>query len=357
MTARAGVAAGGWSASAGFFDYDNDGKLDLFVTRYVDWSFKTNRYCGEQQARLPRLLPSRQLRRRHEHPVPQQRRRHVHRRVAEGGHRQPRGKGLGVAFADYDGDGFTDIYVANDSVQSFLFHNNRNGTFTEVGLLAGVGFNEDGKTFAGMGVDFADYDNDGRPDIFVTDLSNERYLLFRNNGDGSFRDVTNASGVGGATLPFSGWSTRFVDYRQRRLEGYLRRAGTRDGHYREDLAEPALPAAAAVAAQRRRAASSRVDAGRRRSEARGRAAARRSAISTTTATSTSSSATSARRPSCCATTAATRNSWLGIRTRRHEVEPRRDRLPRQSRVARPGLTQYLHRQRPRPAICPPATSD
>ena len=90
---------------------------------------------------------------------------------AEVGHRRRRrGKGLGVSFADYDNDGFTDVYVANDSVQSFLFHNKRNGTFTEVGLLAGVGFNEDGKTFAGMGVDFADYDNDGRPDIVVTDL-------------------------------------------------------------------------------------------------------------------------------------------------------------------------------------------
>ena len=78
----------------------------------------------------------------------------------------------------------------------FLFHNNGNGTFSEVGLLAGVGFNEDGKTFAGMGVDFADYDNDGHPDLVVTDLSNERYMLFRNNGDGSFRDVTNATGSG-----------------------------------------------------------------------------------------------------------------------------------------------------------------
>ncbi len=87
-----------------------------------------------------------------------------------------------------------------------------NGTFTEVGLLAGVGFNEDGKTFAGMGVEFADYDNDGHPDIVVTDLSNERYRLFRHNGDGSFRDRTDMSGVGAATLPFSGWSTRLFDY-------------------------------------------------------------------------------------------------------------------------------------------------
>ena len=105
-----------------------------------------------------------------------------------------------------------DVYVANDSVQSFLYRNNGNGTFSETGLLAGVGFNEDGKTFAGMGVDFADYDNDGRPDLVVTDLSNERYRLFRHNGDGTFRDVTHSSGVGAATLPFSGWSTGFLDY-------------------------------------------------------------------------------------------------------------------------------------------------
>jgi hypothetical protein len=97
-------------------------------------------------------------------------------------------------------------------VQCFLYHNNGNGTFTELGLLAGVGYNEDGKTFAGMGIDFSDYDNDGLPDIVVTDLSNERYMLFRNEGTGTFRDVTNASGLGGATLAFSGWSTHLFDY-------------------------------------------------------------------------------------------------------------------------------------------------
>ena len=117
-----------------------------------------------------------------------------------------------MAFADYDDDGLTDVYVANDSVPCFLFRNTGTGAFTEEGLIAGVALNEDGKTFAGMGVDFSDYDNDGRPDLLVTDLSNERYRLFRHNGDGSFRDATNASGVGGATLAFSGWSTRFFDY-------------------------------------------------------------------------------------------------------------------------------------------------
>jgi enediyne biosynthesis protein E4 len=212
VTKSAGVAAGGWSASAGFFDYDNDGKLDLFVTRYVNWSFKTNRYCGEKQPGYRAYC----------HPDNYEGVTNIlyHNNgngtftdvSAKAGVANSNGKGLGVSFADYDGDGFTDIFVANDSVQCFLYHNNGNGTFSEVGLLAGVGYNEDGKTFAGMGADFSDFDNDGRPDIVVTDLSNERYMVFRNNGDSTFRDVTNLSGVGGATLAFSGWSTHLFDY-------------------------------------------------------------------------------------------------------------------------------------------------
>jgi hypothetical protein len=212
VTSRAGVAGGGWSASAGFFDYDNDGRLDLFVTRYVEWSFETNRYCGEKRPGYRSYC----------HPDNFEGMTNLlyHNNgngtftdvSAKAGLDKAVGKGLGVSFADFDDDGYVDVYVANDSVQSFLFHNEGDGTFSEVGLLAGVGFNEDGKTFAGMGVDFADYDNDGRADIVVTDLSNERYRLFRQNADRSFRDVTNSSGLGGATLTFSGWSTRFVDY-------------------------------------------------------------------------------------------------------------------------------------------------
>jgi hypothetical protein len=212
VTEKAGVRAGGWSASAGFFDYDNDGKLDLFVTRYINWSFKTNRYCGERRPGLRAYC----------HPENYDGLTNIlYHNNGDGTFTDvsekaaianPHGKGLGVSFADYDGDGFIDIFVANDSVQCFLYHNNGNGTFTETGLLAGVGYNEDGKTFAGMGIDFSDYDNDGRPDIVVTDLSNERYMLFHNNGDGTFRDVTNLSGMGSATLAFSGWSTHLFDY-------------------------------------------------------------------------------------------------------------------------------------------------
>ena len=212
VTAAAGVGAGGWSASAGFFDAENDGRLDLFVTRYVEWSFEKNGYCGEKKPGYRAYC----------HPDNYPPMSNILYRnngdgtftdvSAKAGIVEPKGKGLGVAFADYNDDGLPDVYVANDSVQSFLYENNGEGTFSEVGLLAGVGFTEDGKTFAGMGVDFSDYDNDGHPDLIVTDLSNERYRLFRHNGDGTFRDLTNMSGVGGATLPFSGWSTGFVDY-------------------------------------------------------------------------------------------------------------------------------------------------
>jgi hypothetical protein len=212
VTARAGVAAGGWSASAGFVDYDNDGHLDLFVTRYLNWMFENNRYCGDKKPGFRAYCHPDNF-----EPIANV----LFRNNGDGtftdvsapaGIASAPGKGLGIAFADYDDDGWIDVYVANDSVPCFLFRNSGKGSFTEDGLIAGVALNEDGKTFAGMGVDFSDYDNDGRPDVFVTDLSNERYRLFRHNGDGSFRDATHASGVGGATLAFSGWSTRFLDY-------------------------------------------------------------------------------------------------------------------------------------------------
>jgi hypothetical protein len=212
VTATAGVAASGWSASAGFFDMDNDGHLDLFVTRYVVWTFDINGYCGERKPGYRSYC----------HPDNYEGTTNLLYRnngdgtftdvSAKAGVANPAGKGLGVSFADFNDDGFTDVYVANDSVPCFLYQNDGDGTFTEVGLVMGVSLTEEGRTFAGMGVDFADYDNDGRADIVVTDLSNERYRLFRQDKDGSFEDVTHSSGVGSATLLFSGWSTRFFDY-------------------------------------------------------------------------------------------------------------------------------------------------
>jgi hypothetical protein len=212
VTAKAGVPASGWSTSAGFFDYNNDGKLDLFVCRYLDWTFENNIPCGERgpgaraYCHPDNFMGVTNL---------------LYQNNGDGTFTDfskqaeianPNGKSLGVAFADYDGDGWTDIYVANDSVMCFLYHNQGNGTFEERALMTGAGYNEDGKPYAGMGVDFADYDNDGLPDIFVTNLSQETYALYRNVGKGLFQYVTNHSGIGHATRPYSGWSTKFVDY-------------------------------------------------------------------------------------------------------------------------------------------------
>jgi hypothetical protein len=122
------------------------------------------------------------------------------------------GKGLGVAIADYDRDGHIDLFVANDSMVEFLYHNKGNGIFEETGLLSQVAVDENGQTYAGMGTDFADYDNDGLPDLIVDDLANQKYALYRNAGDGSFVYTTPGSGIGRITLLHSGWGLRFFDY-------------------------------------------------------------------------------------------------------------------------------------------------
>src|SRR6185436_7358006 len=123
----------------------------------------------------------------------------------------PSGKGLGVAFADFDNDGWTDVFVANDSVRQSLYRNKGDGSFEDIAVMSGAAFDEDGKTFAGMGIDCADYDNDGFMDVFITTLSNEKYAFYRNNGDLSFTYATNTSAVGQITLLNSGWGTRMVD--------------------------------------------------------------------------------------------------------------------------------------------------
>jgi hypothetical protein len=206
------VAGGGWSTSAGWLDYNNDGRLDLFVARYMEWDFaRGDIYCGEQRPGFRAYC----------HPDNFKGATNLlYRQRADGTFEEvsaaakiadPAGKGLGVAFADFDSDGFTDIIVANDSVRQSLYHNRGDGTFEDVALVAGVGYDENGKTFAGMGVDAADFDNDGRPDIFITALSNETYPLYHNTGEMSFNYVTQTSGVGQITLLYSGWGTRFFD--------------------------------------------------------------------------------------------------------------------------------------------------
>jgi hypothetical protein len=210
VTASAGVAGSGWATSAAWVDYDNDGRLDLVVTRYMEWTFQ-DIYCGEREAGYraychPDLFkPATTL---------------LYHNDGNGkftevsqkaGLAKP-GKGLGVALADYDRDGWMDIYIANDSVPEYLFHNKGDGTFEEVGMVSGAGLDGNGATFAGMGVDFSDYDNDGWPDIIVTDLANQRYALYHNAKDGTFDYATNWAALGAITLLHSGWGVRFLDY-------------------------------------------------------------------------------------------------------------------------------------------------
>jgi hypothetical protein len=212
VTDKAGVAGSGWSTSAAFLDYDRDGDLDLFVCRYLEWSFDMDVYCGERRPGYRAYCHPDQFRGaaallyRNEGDA-------TFVDVSEkAGVANKDGKSLGVAIGDLDGDGLVDLFVANDSVRQFLYRNKGDGTFEEDALLAGAAYNEDGKAYAGMGVDVADYDNDGRPDVVVTNLSNDRYALYRNAGDGSFTYTTNSSNLGRVTLLYSGWGVRFVDY-------------------------------------------------------------------------------------------------------------------------------------------------
>ncbi len=211
-TRRAGVAASGWSTSAGWLDYDRDGRLDLFVARYADWDFeKGSIYCGELRPGYRAYCHPDNFKGASNILFHQKSDGSFEDVSASSKISDPNGKGLGVAFADFDNDGYVDILVANDSVRQQLYRNKGDGTFEDLALIAGVGYDENGKTFAGMGVDARDYDNDGLADIFITALSNETYPLYRNNGDLSFTYATNTTAVGQITLLHSGWGTRFVD--------------------------------------------------------------------------------------------------------------------------------------------------
>lgn len=221
VTSKSGLNTSGWSTSAGWFDYDRDGRLDLIVLRYMDWDFQIGSvFCG-QPANLRQLFRSSRDYRAFCHPNNFKPATNLlfHQKT-DGTFEDVSGrskiagspgKGLGLAFADFDGDGFTDIFVANDAVRQTLFHNNGDGTFEDITLTSGTGYDDKGNTFGGMGVDAADYDNDGWPDIFISVLSNETYPLYHNNADLSFTYVTHTTGIGEITLPYTGWGTRFVD--------------------------------------------------------------------------------------------------------------------------------------------------
>ena len=210
VTEKAGIKSGEWAVAAGWFDYDNDGKLDLLVVHYSDTPLQ-DRYCGDRDRNIRIYCHPKYF-----HPLASTL---YHNRgdgtfedVSEkSGIGKYAGRGMSVAFADYDGDGFMDAFVTNDNMPNFLFHNRGNGTFEEVGLAAGAALSDRGQPVASMGADFRDYDNDGLPDITVTALAGETFPLFRNIGKGMFDDATYASHLGRLSTEHSGWGNGFVD--------------------------------------------------------------------------------------------------------------------------------------------------
>ncbi len=217
VTQKAGVGGGSykgikmWSAAAGWVDYDNDGKLDLFVSNYCKWEVNKDPVClsgGRLRAYChPKFYE----------PLPST----LYHNNGDGtftdvsaatGIANRLGKGMGIGFNDYDGDGFTDIFVANDNTPNSLFHNLKGKSFDEVALEAGVAYTENGKAVSGMGAEFRDLDNDGLPDIWHTATELETFPLFRNRGKGIFLDVTGRSGLGRPTLEMSGWSNGAGDF-------------------------------------------------------------------------------------------------------------------------------------------------
>jgi len=199
-----------WAVAAAFLDFDNDGDLDLFVSNYCVWDPATEPLCG------PRGLPD------YCHPrnyrgLPNMLFRNEGNGTftdvsASSGIWKIVGKGMGLGIADYDGDGWIDVFVANDAEPNYLFHNLGNGTFEEIGFVAGVAYPETGRPLSGMGADARDIDDDGRPDIFHTALWGETMPVFRNMGKNTFAEVTARSGAASLTLSRSGWSNAIVDF-------------------------------------------------------------------------------------------------------------------------------------------------
>jgi len=212
VTAKAGLAAPGWTTSAVWFDYDNDGKLDLFLCSFVEFSLKNNVFCGDNKLGkrfycIPRVFkPTSSL---------------LYRNNGDGTFtevsagtdiQRVRGKALGVVATDINDDGLMDLFVANDTVQNFLFANRGKGKWDEIALAAEVGFSANGQPRSGMGVDAADINGDGKQDLFVANVDQEMFSLYRNDGNEFFSDVAAANGVAQSTRLLSGWGFKFFDY-------------------------------------------------------------------------------------------------------------------------------------------------
>jgi hypothetical protein len=217
VTAKAGVADPRWSTGAAFVDYDNDGRLDLFVANYVDFDVsrlpefgkgKTCQYKGVAVQCGPRGLPGAGDSLYHNNGDG------TFAEVSKkAGVSDPQGfYGLGVVCSDFDEDGLTDIFVANDSTPNFLYRNNGDGTFKDVGFVSGAAVNENGSEQGSMGVTVGDYDHDGKFDVFVTNFADEYNTLYRGAARLNFSDVSYAAKLAEVALPLVGWGTKFFDY-------------------------------------------------------------------------------------------------------------------------------------------------
>jgi hypothetical protein len=211
VTAKAGVADPGFSASAVWFDYDNDGKLDLLVAHYIEWSIATDQYCTLDNKNKSYCTPQ---------TFKGQSSSLFHNRgdgtfenvTRRAGLYDPSSKGLGIALLDYDNDGWLDLLVTNDTEPNKLYHNNRNGSFTDVGVAAGVAYGDAGTTRAGMGTDAADYDNSGWQSLVIGNFTNEGMALYHNDGSGLFADEAPATGISRISTRSLTFGTFFFDY-------------------------------------------------------------------------------------------------------------------------------------------------
>ena len=205
VTARAGLCSTEWAVHAVWLDYDRDGRLDLFVVNYLKWTPETSPVCRAPNSPMTVYCDPRQL---------AGTTKRLYRNRGDGtfedvsvpsGIASHTGKGMSAASTDYDGDGYPDLYVTNDTLPNFPFHNLGNGKFEEVALDSGVSLPSDGRPGSSRGVDFRDYNNDGRPDIVFTALTGQTFPLFQNLGRGLFRDATYTSRLGPLSIRRSGW--------------------------------------------------------------------------------------------------------------------------------------------------------
>jgi hypothetical protein len=231
VTGRAGVGDPGFSTSAAWLDYDNDGRLDLFVGNYVEWSVEKDIHCTLDNKNKSYCTP--QSYKGQSSTLFRNRGNGTFENVTQkAGVQDPTGKTLGIALLDYDNDGWIDLFVANDTEPNKLYHNNRNGTFTDEGIAAGVAFSAAGTPRAGMGVDAADYDGSGRPSVIIGNFTNESIALYHNDGSGLFTDEAATSGIGKLSAQSLTFATFFFDYD---LDGLLDIFAA-NGHVSDDIA-------------------------------------------------------------------------------------------------------------------------